>query len=179
MNVSALCQRPVVTIDTRAAIRVAARRMRDEHVGALVVVDQRLEAAAAVVGVVTDRDLVVQALARDDNLDGFTLGSIASTKVLAIPDTADVADTLATMREEGVRRLLVVNSERRLVGIVTIDDLIGALAVEMTHLAEAVRSGPARESKAQADPGPTPAHGGPLLPKGSLALRWRQSFPRA
>jgi CBS domain-containing protein len=176
MNISALCTRPVVMIDGQATVRAAARQMRDEHVGALVVTDDRSD-AAAVVGVVTDRDLAVQALARDADPSGIRVGDIASTRVVAVPDTADVADTVATMREEGVRRLLVVNGDRRLVGIVTIDDLLEAMAVEMTDLAEAIRSGPAREKAARGRPEPAPAMGGPLLPNGSLALRWRQELP--
>lgn len=52
--------------------------------------------------------------------------------------------------KEGLRRLLVVNGGRRLVGIATIDDLVEALAVEMTDLAEALRGGLAREEAAQA-----------------------------
>jgi CBS-domain-containing membrane protein len=174
MNIEAICTLKVVTVDHATPLRTAARLMRDRHIGALIVTGIG-DGRAPVVGIVTDRDLVIDALARDLDPGTVTVGDLGSTDVVAIPAIASVGDAIATMREEGIRRLLVVDGAQQVVGIVTLDDLVEALAVEMADLAEALRSGPAREAASHAEaeaPRPTTVLS---LPPESLAARWRSS----
>lgn len=174
MNIETVCTRKVVTIDRAAPLRDAARLMRDRHIGALVVTGA-VDGRAPVVGIVTDRDLVIDALARDLDPGRTTVGDLGTTEVMAIPAAASVADAIATMREESIRRLLVVDNEQQVVGIVTIDDLVEALAVEVTDLAEALRSGPAREAASHAELEAPHSTNLLMLPPESLAARWRQA----
>ena len=175
MNIEAICTRKVITVDHATPLRTAARLMRDHHVGALIVTGIG-DGRAPVVGIVTDRDIVIDALARDLDPGTVTVGDLGSTDVTAIPATAGVGDAIATMREEGIRRLLVVGSENQVVGIVTIDDLVEALAVEMTDLAETLRSGPAREAASHAEVDAPRQTNLLSLPPESLAPRWRSGL---
>lgn len=139
MDIASLCQRAVVTIDEGANIQQAASLMRDRHVGALVITSEQ-DGSSQLAGVVTDRDLALYALAAgldvNTRVDAITQGSVVS-----VPRSASVADAVATMRDAGVRRLVVVDAHRQLAGIVSLDDLIRAYAAEMGDLAAALERG--------------------------------------
>jgi CBS domain-containing protein len=96
----------------------AARVMRQEDVGALPIVDEE----ARLLGIVTDRDLAVRVLAED--LDGATpVHSIASEDLVAVHAEQDIDDALVLMAQHQVRRLPVVDEERRLVGMLSQADV--------------------------------------------------------
>lgn len=124
MNIAAICQPEVITIDAGASLRDAASLMRGHHIGALVVT---VDAAGheQAVGVITDRDLAIEILARDLNLTDVKVGQLASRRLASVPGTAGIAEAVAVMQEAGVRRLLVTGSERQLAGFVSADDLLG------------------------------------------------------
>lgn len=91
MNISTLCRRAAVAIDADASLDEAALRMFDEHVGALLVVTGNNP--PKVVGVMTDRDIVVDAIARRNALgDELRIGHLAKSPPLAVQGTADVHD---------------------------------------------------------------------------------------
>lgn len=169
MNIANLCQRELVTIDSGASLSRAARLMREQHVGALVVTADSGERQHAV-GIVTDRDLVVEVLAKDDVPMDMTVGRLSSQKLAGVPGSASVAEAVAAMERAGVRRLLVADEQGHVIGIVSADDLLAAVAAELGGLARALRSGIARESaerQAAAPPAPRPvflAHGTPGMP---------------
>ena len=147
--VGTICQRSVVTIDSDCCIQEAAQQMREHHVGALVVIaDERSLGANAsrVCGVITDRDLTLEALARGLDPQAITVGALISGKAVAVPEQASVSEAIAVMRQEGVRRVLVTGAQRQLSGILSLDDVMGALAEELGDLAESMRRGLARES---------------------------------
>ena len=144
MNIASICQRDVVTIDEAATLRQAARLMRARHVGALVITAQRA-GDSQLVGVVTDRDLALQVLTGDIDARA-PVGALARTTLVTVRETASMADAVAAMRDGGVRRLLLVDQQRRLVGIVSLDDLIAAYAGELGDLAQALRRGIAHEA---------------------------------
>lgn len=172
MSIANLCSRDVVTVDQHLPLRDAARLMRDEHVGALVLTAEDSPGGTRVAGIVTDRDLAIEALARGLDTGTTTVGELTSGRPVAVPDYASIEQAIATMREEGLRRLLVTNEERELLGIVTLDDLIEALAGELADLTDALRAGSRREAATR---GRAPAGAGtPLpVPTAALAKRWR------
>ena len=159
MNVGMVCRRRVVTIGRAESPVRAAELMRDHHVGALVVTADT-DDGPHVVGIVTDRDLVVGGIAR--GLDGTSLpvGTLASAQVASVTEDDDLSDAIAAMQAHGVRRLLVTDSGRRLVGFVSLDDLVDAYASELEGLARVIRSGIERESSEV----PMPAMHGAILP---------------
>lgn len=143
MNLANLCTREVVGIDAAASVREAATLMCDEHVGALVVLTA--DEPPQVVGVVTDRDLALEVLGRPDGAGGLRIGEIVRGRPMAVPGTASVRDAVESMRRAGVRRLLVVDDDGGVVGLVSSDDLLEAIAHDLASLAESLRVGIQRE----------------------------------
>ncbi len=136
MKVRNVVIRPPVTVRVDETLSAAARRMAEEGVGSLVVVDHQRP-----VGMVTDRDLVVRAMAKDVPGDG-RVDSVMSMGLVAIDADADVRDAVAIFASHAVRRLPVVSHDR-VVGVVTVDDLVVALTADVAdrsqELAEVTR----------------------------------------
>lgn len=105
------------TVDVADSILEAARAMRDEDTGALVVTEN-----GRVVGVVTDRDVVVRAIADDREPGETSVGEILSRDVVTLQPSESVERAVELMRERAVRRLPVVEGDRP-VGIVSLGDL--------------------------------------------------------
>lgn len=145
MEIAAICKREVVSIDVGASLRDAASSMRTHHVGALVVTVGAATGEQAV-GVITDRDLAIEILARELDPGDVKVGQVASRQLASVPIHAGIAEAIAVMREAGVRRLLVTEQQGELVGIVSADDLLEALAAQLGGLAGALRTGLAREA---------------------------------
>ena len=169
MSIAASCQPEVIMIDAGASLRDAANLMRAHHVGALVVT---VEAAGheQAMGVITDRDLAIEILARDLDPVDVKVGQLASRRLASVPGTAGIAEAVAVMRDAGVRRLLVTGHEGQLAGFVSADDLLEALAGQLGVLASALRSGIAREGAERASippPHPRPV----FLPHGTPGMR--------
>jgi CBS domain-containing protein len=143
MNIASLCQREVVGIDVNASVREAATLMCEEHVGALVVMAG--EDPPKVVGFITDRDLVIDVLARSGDPADLKVGHLAKAPPLAIQGTATVADAAAAMEEAGVRRLLVVDPDGGVIGLVSSDDMLSAVADDLGTLSRVLRANIKRE----------------------------------
>ena len=156
MNVGSVCARRIVSIDSRGTLAQAASLMRDHHVGALVITSNASE-GLHVEGIVTDRDLVIDVLARGLDSATVRIGELVSAEVVSVSEGDDLESAIAAMQETGVRRLLVTGADRQLVGVVSLDDLIAVLATRMDGLAKVIRSGMQREvDEAAAAPPPTP-----------------------
>jgi len=155
MKIGKLCRRRIVTVDATASLAHAATLMREHHVGALVVTSQSDE-GVRVAGVVTDRDLVIDVLARALSPTGVAIGDLASQRIASVAESDDVETALEAMRANGVRRLLVTNAEQQLVGFVSLDDLTDACAAQIDSLAEVIRSGMEREVAETAATPPAP-----------------------
>lgn len=106
------------TVSDRSTIEEAARVMRDADIGDVIVLDPDGE----VHGIVTDRDVVVRAVAKGIDTNSEPVGSICEGHVVSIGSEDSIEAALDLMRDHKVRRLPVVD-DRRLVGIVTLGDL--------------------------------------------------------
>jgi len=155
MNIGGICTRHVVSVGEDQTLRDAASTMREHHVGALLVVTESDPPEA--VGIVTDRDLVVQAMANGIGPEQATLAELTRTRLFTIDTSACIDDALQEMQREGVRRLLVTGEEGRVLGMLSLDDLLEALAGEFVSVAATVRSGIDRESERVAAEEETPA----------------------
>lgn len=145
MNIGDICTREVVTADRASNLQQAAALMREHHVGTLVATASSPDGLQAV-GIVTDRDLVIEAMARGLDATETQIDRLVDSKLAALPASAPIDDAIATMKKQGVRRLLVSGEGGHLFGIVSIDDVLDALAQEMSEVAHAVRSGIERET---------------------------------
>ena len=124
----------VVEPDTTAF--VSAQLMRKHHVGALVVVDTAEKSRP--VGVLTDRDLVLSLMAEGLDPELFTVGDIMSVAPIVARPEMDAMDAVELMRSNQLRRLVIADEAGRLVGIVTMEDILAFLARELTSLTAAV-----------------------------------------
>jgi CBS domain-containing protein len=109
--------RDPIVLDARAPVTDAAQAMRDRDTGDVLVQDD-----GVLCGIVTDRDIVVRAVADNADTTSLPLGDICSHEVTALSPSDSVDDALRVMRDQSVRRLPVVDGGRP-VGIVTIGDL--------------------------------------------------------
>jgi CBS domain-containing protein len=108
-----------VVVDAATPVAQCARIMDDRDIGALGVMRE-----GQLVGVLTDRDIVVRAVARDRDLATVTAGELATPEVVAVASDAPVEEAERRMRARAVRRLFVVAGDGRPLGILTLDDLI-------------------------------------------------------
>jgi predicted transcriptional regulator len=145
MNVSEICRHEVASIDCDASLSEAAKLMLARHVGALVVTVADAEGERAV-GVLTDRDLALETLARGLDAASVTAGQLASRDLVAVPGDAGLEDAVAAMEKSGVRRVLVSGQHGELSGILSSDDLLEVMAVQLAGLSSALRNGLLREA---------------------------------
>jgi CBS domain-containing protein len=139
-----VARRAVVTVAADTSLAECAQVMRREHVGALIVVEQR-DGGARPIGVVTDRDIVVEAVAVALDPAAITAGDVMSRPPATVHEDDDLLDALARKREQGVRRLPVLDRGERLVGIVSVDDLVEGLVEVMDAVAGVMRAEQAKE----------------------------------
>ena len=110
--------RQVVYLPAETTVDEAAQAMRAADIGDVVVTE-----GPALAGIVTDRDIVVRAVAERQDPGQMTVGSIASTDLVMIQQDASPQEAVRLMRERAVRRLLVCDADRQLVGVVSLGDL--------------------------------------------------------
>ena len=152
MTIGDICNREVIFVNRDVTVHAACKLMRHYHVGSLVVVDE-VNGAGAVddrrvpVGILTDRDIVVEVNAMDLESKVITAGDIMSPELVTAPESLGLSEAIELMRFRGIRRLPIVNEENRLVGIVTIDDLLAVLAEELSGIAHVVSREPVREGR--------------------------------
>jgi len=144
MNVGEICNREVVIADRTCSARQAVKLMRELNVGDIVVVEER-GGQRVPVGIVTDRDIVVEIIAADVDPDAVDLGEVMSRRLLTAGTEDDILTTVKRMRTEGVRRLPVVNVLGGLEGILTLDDLLPLLAELIADLIELIACQQKRE----------------------------------
>ncbi len=141
MNVGKLCRPRAVTAQPGEDLTVVARRMREEHVGYVIVVEPSASGSGArPIGVLTDRDLVMEVLAQEVDPRALTAGDVMNTQPITVGETDSVRSALQTMHRSGVRRLPVVDSRGELTGVLSLDDVIDNLASEIQEVAGAIRN---------------------------------------
>jgi CBS domain-containing protein len=128
-----LCKRKVTVAYKNTSLVAAAQLMREDHVGALVVVDDE-NGSRQVRGLITDRDIVIAVVATGLDPDTLRLEDIMSAKLVTVGEADSLLDLIRAMRENGVRRLPVVGEQDELMGLVTMDDVFKILAQEMNML---------------------------------------------
>lgn len=148
-TVASYCIREVVTVTRETPVLRCAQLMHDEHVGAVVIIDD-IDGKLVPVGLLTDRDIAIEVVAFDVAARAITAGDLMSGDLAMVRPTDDVLTVLATMREHGVRRLPVIGEDGSLEGIVTADNLWEVLAEAIDGLARLVSSEQTRERKTRA-----------------------------
>lgn len=130
----------VVFVEKNDSIREAAVIMRKYHVGDVVVIEER-EDDRYPIGILTDRDIVIQITAEDVDLDAVTVGDVMSFDLITAREDDDILDTIKKMRNKGIRRIPVVNDRGVLQGILTFDDFVELLSEQLMDLTKLITGG--------------------------------------
>lgn len=148
MTVSLICNHNVATISPDQDVVEAAVRMREEHVGDLIVVEHRGDKRVPI-GILTDRDIVVGIVAKGISADAVKVAEAMSAQLLSVHKDNGVEFALREMRRVGVRRVPVTGDAGELVGVLSIDDVIDHLGAQLARIADIIRFEQAAETTAR------------------------------
>jgi CBS domain-containing protein len=146
MSIGVLCNREVIVTGPDTSAEEAAQLMRTHHVGDVVVVEQR-GGERRPIGLITDRDLVVEVMAQRVDPTAVTVKELMTRDLETVLDGTDFWDALSHMRACGVRRIPVVNSRGGLEGIFTLDDALELIAEGLVDLVKVAGKQIARERR--------------------------------
>ena len=134
MSISEFCRRNVICATTDTTVEEAASLMRRHHIGDVIITEQR-GGKRIPVGIVTDRDIVVEVVAAGIDPRTLKLGDLKISALVTVKEGASYAETVTRMSVDGVRRMPVVAADGTLVGIITLDDMLWQLAAPLAALA--------------------------------------------
>ena len=148
MPVSEICNREVVVVQRNDTALEAAKLMRQHHVGDVLVVEDR-NGVRIPVGIITDRDLIMEIMAPE--LDGsvITVSDIMAQALVTVKESTGIFEAIQYMRQKSVRRLPIVNEGGGLIGILTLDDLLELLSEELLEIAKLVRNEQQKETRSR------------------------------
>jgi CBS domain-containing protein len=145
MSAGEYCNREVVVIDRTESVRKAIDLMRTHHVGDVIVVEKR-DGASRPLGILTDRDIVLEILAEDVDLEAVNVGDVMSYELQTVDENTKLLDAIKVMRTKGIRRLPVVDAQESLVGILAVDDILGLISEQLTDLVGLITKEQIKES---------------------------------
>jgi CBS domain-containing protein len=128
-----ICKRKVSVAYQHTSVVAAAQLMREDHVGAIVVVEDA-NGSRQVRGLITDRDIVMSVVALGLDPEPLCLEDVMSERLVTAQEDDALPHLMQSMREHGVRRVPVIGAHDELMGIVTLDDVLKILAQEMNLL---------------------------------------------
>jgi CBS domain-containing protein len=138
MSVGEICNREVVVANREDSVLTAAQLMREHHVGDVVIVDRR-NGHAIPVGILTDRDIVLELVAKSVDAQSIAVADAMSGDLLLAKEDDSVTNLVELMQNKGVRRVPVVDDKGALVGIVAVDDLVDLMAEQLSTLVGLIR----------------------------------------
>ena len=134
MTVGEVCTRSVVVAPKTEMIVDVAKRMRTSHVGNVVVVERR-DGRHVPIGILTDRDIVVSAVAGDPNhINSLQVDDVMSDDLVTAREHESIESALERMKGHGVRRLPIVTDQGTLAGILTLADVLEYLTAQQSDL---------------------------------------------
>lgn len=134
MTIRSICNTKVVTAEKDQTLKEISVLMRKHHVGSVVVIDL-LNGKKIPIGIITDRDLAL-AMGASENAQDLEVGKLILYKVVTVKVSDGVLEATELMRNSGVKRLVVVNNDDSLCGIVSADDLLGLMGDEVRNLSK-------------------------------------------
>jgi CBS domain-containing protein len=118
-NVHKAMTRGAETIEPGDTLQLAASRMKHVRIGMLIVYDEK----TGLLGVITDRDIVVRAVAEGASPEATLVRDVMTAHVIWCYEDAELAQAVELMQQHGVRRLVVLDRQHRLAGILSVDDV--------------------------------------------------------
>lgn len=147
MRVGEICSRSVVWCEPGTSVVDAAKIMRDAHLNNVIVAKQR-DGERIPVGVLTDRDIVIQIVAKEVDPKAITAGDIMSREIFTVDEDEPMREAIERMRFKGVRRFPVVNKRGAMIGIIAMEDLLRNLAEDLTAIAAVMPRARIKEARA-------------------------------
>jgi CBS domain-containing protein len=132
MTVGRVCVREVDLAEPHEPVQVAAARMNDRNVGTLVVVGSQGEP----IGIVTDRDLAIRVVAYARDPLSTRVAEVMTQCPVSVHEDTPLEEALREMRRGPFRRVPVVDSAGKLVGLLSLDDILDLLAEEFGMIRE-------------------------------------------
>lgn len=132
MSVGRICARNVDVAQPEETAQVAARRMHSRSVGTLVVVSSSEEP----IGILTDRDLTVRIVAEGRDPLATPIEEIMTRDPRTVNEDEPIESALAVMRAGPFRRVLVTDESGKLVGLLSMDDILSLLRQELNDIGE-------------------------------------------
>jgi len=133
MNIGELCNRETIIVHKDENIVEAARLMRHLHVGDLIVVTKNGDDNTPV-GIVTDRDIVMEVVANNANPQTVKVAEIMGQELVTGSEEEGIHEIIQRMRMNGIRRLPIVDKKGYLAGIISVDDILEFLGEEVDAL---------------------------------------------
>jgi len=164
MSVGIISTRYVDVADADETVQAAAQRMHERKVGTLVILDR----ANKPVGILTDRDLVIRAVAQGKDPRQTHVGDVMTRNPTMLSQAAPIEQALALMRSGSFRRIPVTGDDGALVGLISLDDILSLLAEEFTQVGALVEREMPQGTKATRLRVRLPDVRSGVLPQGSL-----------
>ena len=133
MSLQKFCQRPMVTITADRNIVDACHLLQEKNVGCLLI-----EENGKLRGLLTDRDIALKVTAEKRDPQGTKVRDVMSTNLTTIPVNRTLHDLTTVMHTYHVRRVPIMDSDDKVVGLVTLDDLLILLGQEMSDLSQGI-----------------------------------------
>ncbi|KTD68268.1 CBS domain protein [Legionella steelei] len=146
MRVGEYCNRNVVVINGNESVKNAAELMRSYHVGDLVLIEEH-DSQKIPICIVTDRDLVIEVMAAGVKPESLLVRDILTEPFRCVFENDSHFDALEIMHSPKIRRLPVINDDKTLIGIITLDDLIEILTEAMGQIVNVVKLQQKKEAR--------------------------------
>ncbi len=129
MKIKDIMSKEIACVDAKSTAADAARKMKDQNVGSVLVIDQdQLQ------GLVTDRAIATKAVAGEKDPRSVPVTEIMTKEIIGCSEDDDVFDVLETMGKNQVRRLPVVNEQSQLVGVISMADIAQQMRTGMDSM---------------------------------------------
>jgi CBS domain-containing protein len=132
MSLGRICVREVDVAEPYESVQIAAERMHARNVGTLVILDEEKRP----IGIITDRDLTLRVLAEGKDPYVTTVAEAMTHRVATLREDASIEAGIMAMRGGPYRRLVVVDEEGKLAGLVSMDDILDLLIGELSNIGE-------------------------------------------
>jgi len=135
MSIAEFCETELAVVERSSSLAEAARKMRELHLGDVVVCDTIGEQAKPV-GLLTDRDIVVGVVALDLNIDSLTVEDVMTPTLVTLHEDASVHEAVHLLETYGLRRVAVVDTDGALIGLVSSSTLLEYIGQELACLSK-------------------------------------------
>ncbi len=139
MKISSICNRNPVIACQEDNLFQAAKKMRQHHVGSLIVISDEDDGLRPI-GIVTDSDIIDEVIAEEISVNTISLKDIMSVHPVLAREDDEVTDTVRGMIEKGIHRVPIVNNRGYLVGVFTVDDLMAIISGKLNKLSALIQT---------------------------------------